>query len=80
MSQGALLVGQSGGATAVINASLAGAIEAAVGSRRFDRVLGMRNGFAGLLDEDFVDLTAPHLRTSWRHYARRRGRPWEPAA
>jgi 6-phosphofructokinase 1 len=57
MSQGALLVGQSGGATAVINASLAGAIEAAVGSGHFDRVLGMRNGFAGLLDEDFVDLT-----------------------
>lgn len=58
MSNGTLLVGQSGGATAVINASLTGVIEAALGSGRFDRVLGMRNGFAGLLDERFLDLTA----------------------
>ncbi len=57
MSQGALLIGQSGGATAVINASLTGAIEAGVSSGRFDRVLGMRNGIVGLLAEDFVDLT-----------------------
>ncbi len=57
MSKGRLLVGQSGGATAVINASLVGAIEAGQSSQRFDAVLGMRNGFAGLLAEDFVDLT-----------------------
>ncbi len=57
MSNGSLLIGQSGGATAVINASLVGAIEAARSSKRFDSVLGMRNGFAGLLAEDVVDLT-----------------------
>lgn len=57
MSNSTLLVGQSGGATAVINASLIGAIEAGIASERFDRVLGMRNGFAGFLDERFVDLT-----------------------
>ncbi|HEY8448374.1 MAG TPA: diphosphate--fructose-6-phosphate 1-phosphotransferase [Thermomicrobiales bacterium] len=51
-----LLVGQSGGATAVINASLIGVVEAALGSGRFDRVLGMRHGIEGLLSEDFIDL------------------------
>jgi 6-phosphofructokinase len=61
MSTGTLLVGQSGGATAVINASLAGVVEAGLASDRFDRVLGMRNGMNGLLDEDFIDLThVPH--------------------
>lgn len=57
MSQGTLMVGQSGGATAVINASLTGVVEAALMPDRFDRVLGMRDGFAGLLDERFLDLT-----------------------
>jgi 6-phosphofructokinase 1 len=52
-----LLVGQSGGATAVINASLVGVIEAAVGSGRFSRVLGAKNGIEGLLHDAFCDLT-----------------------
>src|SRR5690349_15630338 len=55
MSNGALLIGQSGGATAAINASLAGAIEA--GHGRFDRILGMHSGFEGLLAEHLLDLT-----------------------
>lgn len=58
MSNGALLIGQSGGATAVINASLAGAIEAARATGAFDRILGMRDGFEGLLAERLLDLTA----------------------
>jgi 6-phosphofructokinase 1 len=64
MSQGALLIGQSGGATAVINASLAGAIEAARARSTFDRILGMRNGLEGLLAGQLLDLTsipAEHL-------------------
>jgi len=52
----ALLVGQSGGATAVINASLVGVIEAARASGRFPRVLGARNGIEGLLNERFIPL------------------------
>ena len=52
-----LIVGQSGGPTAVINASLAGVIEAARSSSRITRVLGMRRGVEGLLDADAVDLT-----------------------
>ena len=59
MSKGALLIGQSGGATAVINASLVGAIEAGAG--HFDRIIGMRDGMAGLLAENLIDLThMPH--------------------
>ena len=53
-----LLVGQSGGATAVINASLIGVVEAALGSGAFGRVLGARNGIEGLLQERFFDLTS----------------------
>jgi 6-phosphofructokinase 1 len=53
-----LLVGQSGGATAVINASLAGVVRAAQRSGVFDTVLGMRNGIEGVLGERFHDLSA----------------------
>lgn len=53
-----LLVGQSGGATAVINASLAGVALAARRSGAFGTVLGMRNGIEGVLGERFIDLSA----------------------
>ena len=52
-----LLVGQSGGATAVINASLVGVVDAGRESGEFGRILGARNGIEGLLQERFVDLT-----------------------
>ena len=52
-----LLVGQSGGPTAVINASLAGVVRAALSSAVFDRVLGMRNGVQGALDGRLADLS-----------------------
>ena len=52
-----MLVGQSGGPTAVINASLAGVIAAAQASGYFRRVLGMRNGVQGALEGRLVDLT-----------------------
>ncbi|MBQ7288337.1 MAG: 6-phosphofructokinase [Clostridia bacterium] len=44
------IVGQSGGPTAVINASLAGVVQACM-NRGADMVYGMRNGIAGLLDD-----------------------------
>ena len=53
----ALLVGQSGGPTAVINASLAGVVRAALASGVFDRVLGMRHGVQGALDGRLADLS-----------------------
>lgn len=57
MSLGNLLVGQSGGATAVINASLVGVIEAAIDDPTIDRVLGMRGGIEGALRGDILDLS-----------------------
>jgi 6-phosphofructokinase len=52
-----LVIGQSGGATAVINASLVGAVEAALIDKHFDSIYGMLNGIEGLLKEDLVDLS-----------------------
>ncbi len=49
-----ILVGQSGGPTAAINASLAGVIRAAHAHGL--RVLGMRNGIQGFLEGGVVDL------------------------
>ena len=51
------IVGQSGGPTSVINASLAGVFQACV-MRGANRVYGMLNGVAGLLDDRVTDLTA----------------------
>lgn len=56
--QGNAVIGQSGGPTAVINASLSGAVEAAVASGKIERLYGMRYGIRGLLDNDLVDLSA----------------------
>jgi len=55
-ARGNLLVGQSGGATAVINASLVGVIEAARASAAVGTVAGMRGGIEGLLRDDLLDL------------------------
>ena len=57
-----VLVGQSGGPTAVINASLAGVVEQvqrarAVRNRGVDRILGMRFAIEGFLEGRHVDLT-----------------------
>lgn len=54
---GSLLVAQSGGPTAVINASLAGVVQTALESGRFNRVLGALDGTLGILREFLVDLT-----------------------
>ena len=51
------IVGQSGGPTSVINASLAGVFQACV-MRGANRVYGMLNGVEGLLNERVADLTA----------------------
>ncbi len=53
---GNLIIGQSGGATAVINASLVGAMEAAMKDTRIDGIYGMLHGIEGLLKEDVIDL------------------------
>lgn len=55
-THGNLIIGQSGGATAVINASLVGAVEAALQQTRIENIYGMRYGVEGLLKEDIIDL------------------------
>jgi len=56
--RGNLLVGQSGGPTAVINASLAGVIEEAKRHSEIGELYGAVNGVQGLLEEEMVDLRA----------------------
>ncbi len=51
---GNILVGQSGGPTAVINASLAGVIDAGLKSGR--KVFGAVNGIEGVLSENLISL------------------------
>ena len=53
--KGNIIVGQSGGPTAVINASVAGVFKAGkeLGA---NKVYGMVNGIQGFLKEDFIDL------------------------
>ncbi len=53
---GHLLIGQSGGATAVINASLVGAVQTALADTRIGNIYGMHYGIEGLLKEDILDL------------------------
>ncbi len=57
---GNAVVGQSGGPTAAINATLAGVIRGAIEAKSagaIDTLYGMRNGVEGFLREDFIDLT-----------------------
>ena len=52
-----MLIGQSGGPTAVINSSLAGAIEYAFGCEEIGTVYGMINGVQGLFEDNILNLT-----------------------
>lgn len=56
MTYGNLIIGQSGGATAVINASLVGAVEEARRDGRVGGIYGMRYGIEGLLRDEIIDL------------------------
>ena len=53
---GNILVAQSGGPTAVINASLAGVISEALNHECIEEVYGGLNGIQGILNEDLIDL------------------------
>jgi 6-phosphofructokinase 1 len=54
--RGNAVVGQSGGPTAAINATLAGVIKGALGCDKINTLWGMRNGIEGLMEERFIDL------------------------
>jgi len=53
-----LLVGQSGGPTAAINATLAGVISYAISNEKIAKVFGCVNGIEGVFNENFMDLSA----------------------
>jgi len=54
---GKMVIGQSGGPTAVINQSLVGAVLAARKQADITGILGAKHGIAGIMNEDFIDLT-----------------------
>ena len=54
--KGKLLVGQSGGCTHVVNASLLGIVEAAKRCHSITAVWGARHGIEGVLKRDLIDL------------------------
>ena len=56
--RGNAVVGQSGGPTAAINATLTGVIKGALENECIETLYGMRNGIEGLMAERFVDLSA----------------------
>ena len=53
---GNVLIGQSGGPTAVINQSLVGIVETCADAKGVGRVYGARHGIQGILKGDLVDL------------------------
>ena len=54
---GNVLVGQSGGPTSVINASVAGIVAEALNHECIEEIYGTLNGVLGILQEDFIDLS-----------------------
>ncbi len=54
--KGNAIVGQSGGPTAAINATLAGVIRGAMCSENIGRIYGMKNGIDGLLADTVIEL------------------------
>lgn len=55
-TRGNLIVGQSGGPTAVINSSLAGVVLEALEHEAIEEIYGMVHGVEGLLREEMLDL------------------------
>ena len=55
---GNVLVGQSGGPTSVINASVAGIVAEALNHGCIEEIYGALNGVLGLLQEELIDLAA----------------------
>ena len=64
MFEGNAIIGQSGGPTSVINASLCGVIQTcleqgSIGkSARIDKILGMKYGIEGFMKDQVIDLGA----------------------
>ena len=77
--KGACIIGQSGGPTAVINASAQGVIQTALASDQITRVLGAAHGIKGVLADQLYDMSQEdpaQLTCS----SSRPPLPWAPAA
>ena len=61
--RGNLLVAQSGGPTAVINASVAGVIQEAGRYDCIEEIYGASNGILGVLNEDLIDINDQKAKT-----------------
>ena len=61
--EGNVLVGQSGGPTAVINASIEGVVAEALNHDCIEEIYGTLNGVLGILNEDFIDLASESQQT-----------------
>ena len=51
-----LLVAQSGGPSAAINATLCGVVEKGLADKSIDKIYGAKNGIMGVLSEKFIEL------------------------
>src|SRR5438309_5136216 len=60
---GNLLVAQSGGPTAVINASVAGVIQEAGRHECIEQIYGAAHGILGILNEELIDINEEKART-----------------
>jgi 6-phosphofructokinase 1 len=60
---GNLLVGQSGGPTAVINASVAGVLQEAGRHEQIEEIYGGLNGIFGILNEELIDINEEKAKT-----------------
>ena len=56
--KGNAIVGQSGGPTTAINATLAGVISGAMNCEHIEKIYGMRNGIDGLLADNVIELNS----------------------
>ncbi len=61
--EGNCLIAQSGGPTAVINASLAGAVAEALNHESIEEIYGGMNGVLGILNEQLIDLASETQQT-----------------
>lgn len=54
--KGNAVIGQSGGPTCAINATLSGVIKGCLANEAIDKIYGMKNGIEGFLREELIDI------------------------
>ena len=64
---GSLLVGQSGGPTAVINSTAYGVFKEALKHQEIDHLYGSIHGVDGIIKENFIEITSEEQLINWNH-------------